>query len=238
MSVHPGRSAACDGPDHQTGDGVDDDGDEEERESDLDERAEVYVAGGLGELSRDDTRESVGGGEEGFADVRVIADDHGDGHGFAERAAETKHNGTDDADARVAQDADTDHLPTCGAESEDGLALAVRHSSHDVAGQGGDDGENHDGEDDTRSQQPHAEVRATEEARPAQGLHQEGTDRVAHQRHEDKDCPEAIDDAGDGGEQLRKERDGGTQWAGTELGKEDGYPERQWRPRPDPTPSE
>ena len=50
MSVHPRRSVACDGPDHQTGDGVDDDGDEEEREADLDQGAEVEVAGGFGEL--------------------------------------------------------------------------------------------------------------------------------------------------------------------------------------------
>ena len=50
MSVHPCRSAACDRPDHEAGDRVDDDGDEEEREADLDERAEVDVAGGFGEL--------------------------------------------------------------------------------------------------------------------------------------------------------------------------------------------
>src|SRR6266481_5596035 len=97
MSVHPGRSAACDGPYHETGYGVDDDGDEEEREADLDERAEIDVAGGFGELSCNDAGEGVGGSEEGFADVGMIADDHGDGHGFAERAAETEHNGADDA---------------------------------------------------------------------------------------------------------------------------------------------
>ncbi len=157
----------------------------------------------------------------------MIADDHGDGHRFAERAAQAKHNGADDADARVAQNADADHLPARGAESEHGFALAVGHSCHDVAGQGGDDGKDHDGEDDTRCKQTDAEVRATEEASPAQGLHEEGTNRVAHQRHEDKDCPEAIDDAGDSGEQLRKERDGSTQWAGTELRKEHRHAERQ-----------
>src|SRR3979490_1958204 len=104
MSVHPGRSAACDGPYHEAGDGVDDDGDEEEREADLDERAEIDVAGGLGELSCNDAGEGVGGGEEGLADVGVIADDHGDGHGFAEGAGGAKHNGADDAAAPVAPD--------------------------------------------------------------------------------------------------------------------------------------
>src|SRR5580704_3273535 len=133
MLVHLGRSAAGDGPDHETGDSVDDNGDEEEREADLDQRAEIDVGGGFGELSGNHAGQGVGGGEEGFADVGMIADDHGDCHGFAERAAETKHDGADDADARVAQDADANHLPARGAESEDGLALAVWYSSHDVA---------------------------------------------------------------------------------------------------------
>src|ERR1700731_1366306 len=105
MSVHPSRSAACDGPDHEAGDGVDDDGDKEEREADLDERAEIDVAGGFGELSCNDAGEGVGGGEEGLADVGVVADDRGDGHRFAEGAAEAKHDGADDTDTRVAQDA-------------------------------------------------------------------------------------------------------------------------------------
>ena len=46
------RSAARDRPDHEAGDRVDDDGDEEEREANLDQRAEVEIAGGLGELVR------------------------------------------------------------------------------------------------------------------------------------------------------------------------------------------
>src|ERR1700744_1129972 len=80
MSVHPCRSVACDRPDHEAGDGVDDDGDQKECETDLDKRAEVDVACGLGELSRDDAGEGVGGGKEGFGDVGMVADDHGDGH--------------------------------------------------------------------------------------------------------------------------------------------------------------
>ena len=50
ISVHPRRRAARDGPDHQPRDCVDDDGDEEEREADLDERAEIEIARGFGEL--------------------------------------------------------------------------------------------------------------------------------------------------------------------------------------------
>src|SRR5258707_13723744 len=78
MSVHPRRSATRDRPDHEAGDCIDDDGYEKEREADLDQRAEVEVAGGLRELARDDAGHRVGGCEEGLAEVGVLAHDHGD----------------------------------------------------------------------------------------------------------------------------------------------------------------
>ncbi len=67
ISVHPCRSVASDCPDHQAGNGVDDDGNEEEREADLDERAKVEVAGSLGELACDDAGKGIGGCEEGLS---------------------------------------------------------------------------------------------------------------------------------------------------------------------------
>ena len=100
------------------------------------------------------------GSEEGLADVGMVADDHRDGHRLAERAAKAEHDGADDADARVAQDADADHLPARGAEREHGFALAVGHGLHDVAGERRDDGQDHDGENDAGGEQADAEVRA------------------------------------------------------------------------------
>jgi len=59
MSVHPRRSVACDCPNHQARDSVHDDGDQEESEADLDEGAQVEIAGGLRELVGDDTGQCV-----------------------------------------------------------------------------------------------------------------------------------------------------------------------------------
>src|SRR5258707_15256586 len=81
MSVHPRRSATRDRPDHEAGDCIDDDGYEKEREADLDQRAEVEVAGGLRELARDDAGQRVGGRERGIAGVGGVSDGHGEFHG-------------------------------------------------------------------------------------------------------------------------------------------------------------
>ncbi len=60
-----------------------------------------------------------------------------------------------------------------------------------------------------------------EEACPAEGLEEEGAEDVAHDGDEHKDSPEAVDHAGDGGEELREEGDGRAQGLGAELGNED-----------------
>ena len=61
MLGHPCRCAARDRPNKKAGDCVDDDGYEEERKADLDERREVEVRGGLGKLVGDDAGEGVAG---------------------------------------------------------------------------------------------------------------------------------------------------------------------------------
>ncbi len=58
-------------------------------------------------------------------------------------------------------------------------------------------------------------------------FHQEWADEVAHERDENEDSPETIDDAGNGGEQLGEEGDGGAQRPGAKLGEEDRDAERQ-----------
>ena len=97
-----------------------------------------------------------------------VADDHGDGHGFAQRAAEAENDGADDADARVAQNAHADHLPARGAERQHRFALRVGHGGHHLAGERGDDGQNHDGENDGGGDKAEAGgIVVAEEAGPA-----------------------------------------------------------------------
>ena len=223
----PSRCAAGDRPDHESGDCVDEDGDKKEGETDLDEGTEVEVACGLGELIGDDTGQGVAGGEEAFADLWVIADDHGNGDGLAKSAAEAEHDGSYDADAGVAQNTDADHLPLGGAEGKDGLALAVGHGHHDVAGQGRDDGQNHDGQDDACREEAYAEVWASEEACPAKSLEEEGPEELAHDRNEHKDSPEAVDHTGDGSQEFSEKGDRGAQGLGAEFGDKDRYSQSQ-----------
>ena len=54
-----------------------------------------------------------------------------------------------------------------------------------------------------------------------------GPSDVAHDRHQDEDRPEAVDDAGNGGQQLGQERDRRAQRTGAKLGEEDGHAQRQ-----------
>src|SRR5271165_824429 len=66
-----------DAPNQQTGQRIDDQGHEEERKSDFDQRTQVEVASSFAEFVGDDAGHGIAGGEERFGDFRPIADDHG-----------------------------------------------------------------------------------------------------------------------------------------------------------------
>src|SRR5665213_4392991 len=155
--------------------------------------------------------------------VRRGADDHGYGHGFTESAAEAEDDGADYTDAGIAQNAHADHLPAGGADGEDRLTLRVRNSGHDLAGERRDDGQNHDGQNDSGGKIAEAGgVVVAEEAGPAEGVNQQRIDMFTEQGHEHEDGPEAIDDAGNGGQQLGKKSQRSAQGAGAHFRKEDG----------------
>src|SRR5438105_1582778 len=50
ISGHPRRRAACHSPHQQASTGIDDDGHQEERSPDLDQRAQIHIVGGFAEL--------------------------------------------------------------------------------------------------------------------------------------------------------------------------------------------
>ena len=89
-------------------------------------------------------------GQQRAVNLRGVADDHGDGHGFAQRAAQAENDGAHDADARIAQHAHANHLPARGAQGQHRFALRVGHGGHHFARERGDDGQDHDGENDGR----------------------------------------------------------------------------------------
>src|ERR1017187_8635360 len=83
--THP-RSPAGDAPHQQPGQCVDDEGHDKQRQPDLDQRAQVQIAGGLGEFVGDDTGHGVARREQRLRDLGTVADHHGNGHGFAQCA--------------------------------------------------------------------------------------------------------------------------------------------------------
>ena len=74
-----------------------------------------------------------GASSEALMLVRV-ADDEGDRHRLAQRAAQAQHHAADDADARVGQHDLGDHLPGRAAQAVGGLLQHRRHGLEHVAG--------------------------------------------------------------------------------------------------------
>ncbi len=64
--------------------------DHEQEQADLGQGRQIQAARGLAELVRDHARHRVRGREQGRADFAAIADHHGDGHGFTERATQAE----------------------------------------------------------------------------------------------------------------------------------------------------
>src|SRR5665213_4298236 len=131
----------------------------------------MHTAHCFGVLIGDDGGHRASIGEQRAMNFRRGADDHGYGHGFTESAAEAEDDGADDTDAGVAQNAHADHLPSGGADGEYRLTLRVRNGGHDFAGERGDDGQNHDGQNDSGGKIAEAGwVVVAEEAGPAEGV--------------------------------------------------------------------
>ena len=81
----------------QLGEDVDQHGHAEQHEADFKQRAQIQIAGGLVEFVGDDAGQRVAGREQRFDDLRRVADDHRDGHGFAERAAQSENDRAEQA---------------------------------------------------------------------------------------------------------------------------------------------
>src|ERR1700756_3926069 len=103
ISGHPCWRAARHHPYQQARACIHHDGDQEECESDLDQSAQVHIAGGFAELVGEDTGHGVARGQEGLHYLRAVANHHGDRHGLAEGAAQAEDDGAHDTDARVAE---------------------------------------------------------------------------------------------------------------------------------------
>src|SRR5260370_36530204 len=99
------------GVDQQERDDVDRKRDQDEDETDLNQRALVYVPGRLDELVGDDRGQRVAGRKDRRRDLWPIADDHGNGDALSEGASEREDRGAEEAGAGRRQDHVPDRLP-------------------------------------------------------------------------------------------------------------------------------
>src|SRR2546428_2858372 len=102
--------------DQQEGQDVDRQGDQDEDQPDLDQRALIDVTGRLCELVGDDCRQGVARRKHRMGDLGPVADHHRHGNRLRQRAAEREHGGAEDAGARRRQDHLPGRLPPCGTD--------------------------------------------------------------------------------------------------------------------------
>src|SRR5581483_2197698 len=154
------------------------------------------------------------------------ADDEGDRHGLAQGAAQSEHDAADDAGPGVRQHHAADHLPGGAAQAVGGLLQHRRHGFEHVAGDRGDVRQHHDAEDDAGGE--HADAVGRPGEHPGQYRHageqldQQRLDVFLQERRQHEQAPDAVDDAGDAGEQLDRGADRALQPARAQLGDEDG----------------
>ncbi len=189
----------------------------------LDHRREEEARGGFIELVRNHARERVAGIEEARADGRgLVADDQRDGHRFTERAAQRQDHATGNADARVGQHRVADDLPAGGAQGQQRFALRGGRRQDHLARDAGNQGQHHNHQDHSRSQQTES-VKLS----PGRTAGTPGTSAArAHPRlqpgSQDQKAKQSVDDAGNRSQQFHDERQGPLQRARAEIDQENG----------------
>jgi hypothetical protein len=223
---------------------VDDQRDDEEQQPGGEQRRAVDRGRrGLAELVGDHRRQRVALVEDLLADGGRVADHQDHRDGLAQGAPEAQHGGARDAGPRVREDGRTDHLPARRAERKRGLLVVGRHRGDDLAGDGRDDGQDHDRED-----QPCDEVARAGDVAAHPGQEREGVGGPLHRGaqlgDEEEHAPQAVDHRGHRGEQLDENRHRRPQPPGAELDDEDrhgdcdGHPDDQRDDRGDDRPED
>ena len=117
---------------------------------------------GFGELIGDGGSDGVAGRKQRGADGGSVADHHGDGHGFAESARQSEKHRAHNAGARPGDNNFPGGFPASGAEGQGGFALFARDGEQNFARDGNDEGDDHDGENDSGGKKADAVVGAAE----------------------------------------------------------------------------
>ncbi len=132
----------------------------------------------------------------------------------------------DDADPGEGQHHLADHLPGRASRAVGGLLQHRRDREEDVAGDRGDEGQDHDRKDQAGGEDADAIGRSGEERGESrhigEGVDQPGLQRLLEEGREDEEAPDAVNDRRDAGEQLNRRADRPARPVRAELGEEDG----------------
>ncbi len=142
-----------------------------------------------------------------------VADHEGDGHGLAQRATQPQHEAADDADAGEGQDDVAEHFPGRAANAVGRFLQHRRHRVEHVACEiEVTKGSTMMARISRRGQQADAVGWAFEQDCSGRECHwnasiMNGCMVRLQERREDEQAPDAVDDAGDAGQQFHRHAD-------------------------------
>src|ERR1700687_4071836 len=186
------RLASSNAPHHDPRQRVDHNGDKEQRQAYLDQRGKIQIAGRFGEFVGEYAGHGVSGSKQRLGNFRTVADHHGYRHGFAERKAQAQNDGAHDSRPRIAQHTHADHFPARRTQRQHRFTLVLRNDSEHFAGDGRDDGNDHDRQNYDRGQHADAVGRSAEQACPAERLGKKRLGQCAEYWAQDEELPKTV----------------------------------------------
>ena len=147
------------GDDQKASEAIQDESHQEQHETEFDQRAQVQIAGGFREFIGDDGGNGIARRRKRSADLRVVADDHGDGHGFAQRARQRQKYRAHNSGASPGNHDFPGGFPARGAQRQRRFALIARNREQHFARHRNDERHDHDGQHNSRGQKSHSVVR-------------------------------------------------------------------------------
>ena len=157
----------------------------------------------------------------------VVADDHG-----TPSSPQRPAQGQDDArDARppIPGGRPSRWSPTCWLPPRGRPPLGARHRHQDIAGDGGDEGQDHDRQDQPCGEHSHPVGGPGKERDEPQGLSQAGSEVIPDDGSQHEEPPQPVDDRGNRRQQLDQESDDRAHRPGGHLREEDGDPDSHRR---------
>src|SRR5262245_52866992 len=133
-----------------------------------------------------------------------VADHKGDSHCLAKRAPEAEHYAADHADTRIRQYDVTCDFPGRAAKAVSRFLEHWWHGLKHVSGYGSDERQDHNRENEARSENADSVRRPGEQGRQHWNIAEQTDEERLHvllqERRENEQTPDSVDDTGNSGE--------------------------------------